>query len=91
MREAFLRDCNVRTLKVMPGLSETHLDPNSFEKMRVSLAFQLFGTSVLRGMSFYKADIEKGCVSISATQEFYACVVVTEFCLSTSKMNTVEV
>lgn len=72
VREAFLRDCNVRTLKVMPGLSETHLDPNSFEKMRVSLAFQLFGTSVLRGMSFYKADIEKVCGSISATQEFFA-------------------
>lgn len=59
MREAFLRDCNVRTLKVMPGLSETHLDPNSFEKMRVSLAFQLFGTSVLRGMSFTRPTLKK--------------------------------
>ncbi|KAH7979019.1 hypothetical protein HPB49_007782 [Dermacentor silvarum] len=71
VREAFLRDCNVRTLKVMPALTETHLDPNSFEKMRVSLAFQLFGTSVLRGRTFYKAEIERICGSISATQEFF--------------------
>lgn len=72
VREAFLRDCSVRTLKVMPGLTEAHLDPNSFEKMRVCLAFQLFGTSVLRGMTFYKADIEKVCGSITATQEFFS-------------------
>lgn len=71
VQEAFLRDCSIRRLKVMPGLTAIHLVPNSFEKMRVSLAYQLFGTSVLRGMTYYKAEIERICGSIIATQEFF--------------------
>ncbi|KAH7940754.1 hypothetical protein HPB49_005153 [Dermacentor silvarum] len=72
VREAYLRDCGVRTLKVMPKLTETHLDPNSFEKMRVTYAFQLFGSYVLRGLAFYKEEIEKRCGRIEATQGFFA-------------------
>ncbi|KAK8764226.1 hypothetical protein V5799_033166 [Amblyomma americanum] len=72
VREEFLRDNNVRTLKVMPGFTEAHLDPNSFEKIRVSYAFQLFGSNVLRGMMFYKNEIERKCGSITATKDFFA-------------------
>ncbi|KAH8024578.1 hypothetical protein HPB51_025560 [Rhipicephalus microplus] len=63
---------SVRTLKVMPNLTETHLEPNSFEKMRTPFAFQLFGPYVLRGLAFYKEDIERRCGSIEATQLFFS-------------------
>ncbi|KAH7976627.1 hypothetical protein HPB52_017027 [Rhipicephalus sanguineus] len=72
VREAYLRDRSVRTLKVMPNLTETHLEPNSFEKMRTTFAFQLFGPYVLRGLAFYKEDIERRCGSIEATQRFFS-------------------
>ncbi|KAH7934862.1 hypothetical protein HPB52_001415 [Rhipicephalus sanguineus] len=72
VREAYLRDRSVRTLKVMPNLTETHLEPNSFEKMRTTFAFQLFGPYVLRGLAFYKEDIERRCGSIEATQLFFS-------------------
>ncbi|KAL1467228.1 hypothetical protein MTO96_042316, partial [Rhipicephalus appendiculatus] len=72
VREAYLRDSSVRTLKVMPNLTETHLEPNSFEKMRTTFAFQLFGPYVLRGLAFYKEEIEKKCGSIEATQVFFS-------------------
>ncbi|XP_049273328.1 uncharacterized protein LOC125759099 [Rhipicephalus sanguineus] len=72
VREAYLRDRSVRTLKVMPNLTETHLEPNSFEKMRTTFAFQLFGPYVLRGLAFYKEDIERTCGSIEATQLFFS-------------------
>ncbi|KAH8038261.1 hypothetical protein HPB51_000234 [Rhipicephalus microplus] len=72
VREAYLLDRSVRTLKVMPNLTETHLEPNSFEKMRTPFAFQLFGPYVLRGLAFYKEDIERRCGSIEATQLFFS-------------------
>ncbi|XP_075748167.1 uncharacterized protein LOC142814123 [Rhipicephalus microplus] len=56
----------------MPNLTETHLEPNSFEKMRTPFAFQLFGPYVLRGLAFYKEDIERRCGSIEATQLFFS-------------------
>ncbi|KAH6945451.1 hypothetical protein HPB50_008505 [Hyalomma asiaticum] len=34
--------CNI-TLKAMPGITMCHIQPNGFEKMRASYAFQLFG------------------------------------------------
>ncbi|KAL1452375.1 hypothetical protein MTO96_027908 [Rhipicephalus appendiculatus] len=48
VREAFNLDKENVTLKAMPKLMTSHLNPNGFEKMRVSPAFQLFGDSVLR-------------------------------------------
>lgn len=44
-------------LKVMPKLSQVHLHPNGFEKMRVNIAFQLFGDPVIKGLSFYSEEI----------------------------------
>lgn len=69
--EAFKLDRDNLTLKAMPGLTLTHLQPNSFEKMRVSYAFQLFGEKVLRGLQLYKQDLEPMYGSIHATEAFF--------------------
>ncbi|XP_075726443.1 uncharacterized protein LOC142768359 [Rhipicephalus microplus] len=58
VKEAFNHDKDNVTLKAMPRLTASHLDPNGFEKMRVSLAFQLFGDHVLRCLYHYKGTIE---------------------------------
>ncbi|KAH6940359.1 hypothetical protein HPB50_026979 [Hyalomma asiaticum] len=71
VQEAFHLDSPDRTLKEMRGITEAHLNPNSFEKMRVSYAFQLFGTSVLRAMTFYKKQVESKCGKIVATEKFF--------------------
>lgn len=46
------------TLKVMPKITASHVNPNNFEKMKVNLAFHLFSAEVLRGLFFYKDDIQ---------------------------------
>lgn len=71
VKEAFKKDCSSVTLKVMPGITRSHLQPGPFEKMRVGLAFQLFSDSVLQGLRIYKNDIEATTGSISGTQEFF--------------------
>lgn len=55
----------------MPGITKSHLYPNGFEKMRVSLAFQLFGYKVLRGLNFYKEKLESAYGSIDGTLSFF--------------------
>lgn len=71
--EAFNHDKDNVTLKAMPGLTASHLEPNEFEKMRVSHAFQLFGNHVLRGLRYCKSLIESsyGKGSIDATEAFF--------------------
>ncbi|KAL1440957.1 hypothetical protein MTO96_009003 [Rhipicephalus appendiculatus] len=72
VREAYKIDsCNV-TLKVMPGITRCHLDPNGFEKMRVSYAFQLFGTKVLQAFHLYKDKLEATLGRMDVTQEFFS-------------------
>ncbi|KAH7978066.1 hypothetical protein HPB49_004354 [Dermacentor silvarum] len=73
VREAYNYDKDNITLKAMPGLTTSHLEPNSFEKMRVSLAFQLFGDYVLRGLHHYKDLIETsyGKGSLDGTESFF--------------------
>ncbi|KAG0416129.1 hypothetical protein HPB47_006692 [Ixodes persulcatus] len=73
VREAFNHDKDNNTLKTMPGLTASHLDPNGFEKMRVSLAFQLFGDHVLRGLHHYKDIIESsyGNGALDGTELFF--------------------
>ncbi|XP_049268906.1 uncharacterized protein LOC119381959 [Rhipicephalus sanguineus] len=73
VREAFNLDKENVTLKAMPKLTTSHLNPNGFEKMRVSLAFQLFGDSVLRGLQHYKSQLEAsyGKGAIDATESFF--------------------
>lgn len=56
LKEAWKQDqYSTVKLKVMPKLSYVHLHPNAFEKMRVNIAFQLFGDEVIKGL-FYYAD-----------------------------------
>ncbi|XP_077507302.1 uncharacterized protein LOC144117483 [Amblyomma americanum] len=73
VKEAFNYDKDNVTLKAMPGLTLSHLDPNNFEKMRVTLAFQLFGDRVLRGLHHYKDRLESsyGKGAIDATEKFF--------------------
>ncbi|XP_077523676.1 uncharacterized protein LOC144134698 isoform X2 [Amblyomma americanum] len=73
LREAYKLDKDNVTLKAMPRLTTSHLDPNGFEKMRVSLAFQLFGDMALRGLHHYKDKLEAsyGKGSIDATEPFF--------------------
>lgn len=71
-KEAYKIDsCNV-TLKVMPGITRRHLDPNVFKKLRVSYAFQLSGTKVLQAfLSTYIKTIEATLGRMGATQDFF--------------------
>lgn len=71
LREAFKMDCTNVTLKAMPGLSSVHLQPNSFEKMRVHFASQLFRDRVINGLLFYKHRLEASWGSIDATLSFF--------------------
>ncbi|KAK8773071.1 hypothetical protein V5799_012395 [Amblyomma americanum] len=71
VKQAFKIDSNNVTLKAMPGITTRHLQPNNFEKMRITYAFQLFGAKVLQGLHLYKTDLEDICGSISATQVFF--------------------
>lgn len=82
VREAFNHDKDNNTLKAMPGLTASHLDPNGFEKMRVSLAFQLFGDRVLRGLHHYKDIIESsyGKGALDGTELFFRLVLTVCAC-----------
>ncbi|KAL1469034.1 hypothetical protein MTO96_041079 [Rhipicephalus appendiculatus] len=71
LKEALKLDSNNLTLKAMPRLTTVHLEPNNFEKMRTSYAFQLFSADILRGLQLYKPQLEQRCGDISATQKFF--------------------
>lgn len=58
------------TLKVMPKITDVHVHPNNFEKMKVNLAFHLFSLEVLRGLFFYKRQIVKQCSYSDQTEKF---------------------
>lgn len=59
IKAAINEDKNIVTLKVMPKITKVHISPNNFEKMRVSYAFQLFSSDVLRGIYVYKEQITR--------------------------------
>lgn len=60
IQEVWKKDTDAPTLKVVPHITKSHIQPNSFEKMRLNLAFQLlFSEEVLKGLFFYKEDLEK--------------------------------
>ncbi|XP_054928431.1 uncharacterized protein [Dermacentor andersoni] len=71
VRQAFKLDSSQLTLKAMPGLTSAHLQPNGFEKMRVTFAFQLFGNRVINGLHFYKEKLESSWGNIDATISFF--------------------
>ncbi|KAH9362506.1 hypothetical protein HPB48_015580 [Haemaphysalis longicornis] len=59
IKEAWENDRSSVTLKVMPHISRLHLYPNGFEKMRVGPALRLFSEEVLKGLYFYRSQVEK--------------------------------
>lgn len=54
LQRAFELDSSNLTMKAMPRLTRTHLDPNNYENMRVAYAFQ-FSSESLRGLQLFKA------------------------------------
>uniref|UniRef100_A0A147BBL9 Putative p-32 hm n=1 Tax=Ixodes ricinus TaxID=34613 RepID=A0A147BBL9_IXORI len=70
IRKAWRSDCENVTLKVMPHISKLHLFPNGFEKMRVGPALRLFSEEVLKGLFFYRREIERSCGPAQVTESF---------------------
>lgn len=70
IREAWENDRKTVALKVMPRITQAHVAPNAFEKMRVNLAFQLFSEEVLKGLFFYKSDLQPKFRSLEPTEHF---------------------
>ncbi|XP_077508764.1 uncharacterized protein LOC144120237 [Amblyomma americanum] len=56
----------------MPKITNVHLSPNNFEKMKVNLAFHLFSPQVLHGLFLYKNEIADSCDHADATAKFVA-------------------
>lgn len=71
IRKAVELDGSNVTLQAMHGITSSHTNPNNFEKMRVSLAFQLFSEKVIHGLQLQKAKLEPLCGSITATVHFF--------------------
>ncbi|KAH7952666.1 hypothetical protein HPB51_028176 [Rhipicephalus microplus] len=59
------------TSAAMPGITTRHIQPNNFEKMRVTFAYQLFSDAVLNGLRLDKNDIEAICGSIQPVLTFF--------------------
>ncbi|KAH7964073.1 hypothetical protein HPB51_027689 [Rhipicephalus microplus] len=59
IKEAWKNDREAITLKVMPHITQAHVERIAFEKMRVNLAYQLFSEEVLKGLFFYKSNLQE--------------------------------
>ncbi|KAH8040756.1 hypothetical protein HPB51_012926 [Rhipicephalus microplus] len=70
VREAWIKDSKSLTLKVMPHITESHVQPKAFEKMRVNLAFQLFSKEVLKGIFLFKDHLVKTFKITQSTEKF---------------------
>lgn len=70
IKEAWKNDRETITLKVMPHITQAHVEPNAFEKMRVNLAYQLFSEEVLKGLFFYKSDLQEKFRIVEPTEHF---------------------
>ncbi|KAH9378501.1 hypothetical protein HPB48_022207 [Haemaphysalis longicornis] len=57
LQAAFKKDRENVTLKAMPKITNAHLEPNSFDKMKVDLAFQLFSDQFIQALFFYREHI----------------------------------
>ncbi|KAK8785531.1 hypothetical protein V5799_008104 [Amblyomma americanum] len=54
VRKAVALDGNTVTLQAMPGISASHTNPNNFERMRVSLFFQLLSEKHRSHTDFFR-------------------------------------
>lgn len=70
IEEAWKKDSEAVTLKAMLHITTAHTRPNSFDKMKVNLAFQLFSDEVLKGLFVYCSHIESCYGSPKATEGF---------------------
>ena len=70
IKAAWMKDSCNSSLKSMPKISPSHLNPNNFEKMRVSYAFQLFSLDVEKGLYLYKKEIEQQYGNSETTAKF---------------------
>lgn len=70
VREAWKKDSESLTLKVMPHITQSHVQPTAFEKMRVNLAFQLFSEEVLKGIFLFKDHLVKTFKITPSTEKF---------------------
>lgn len=70
IQAAFDADRDNITLKVMPRITDAHLKPNQFEKMKVDLAFQLFGDEVIKGIFLHRQHIESTYKAVQPTEDF---------------------
>ncbi|KAH9374761.1 hypothetical protein HPB48_011346 [Haemaphysalis longicornis] len=59
VREAWKKDSESLTLKVMPHITQSHVQPTEFVKMKVNLAFQLFSEEVLKEIFLFKVHLAK--------------------------------
>lgn len=58
-------------MRACPKLTSVHIDPSSFQKMNVRLAFQLFSGSMSKAIEFYRDILKvKGLEGSKATEEF---------------------
>ncbi|XP_075739015.1 uncharacterized protein LOC142784501 [Rhipicephalus microplus] len=80
VKEALTLDGSNVTLQAMPGITTRHTQPNNFEKMRVTYAFQLFSDTVLNGLRLYKNDVEAKCGSIQPVLTFFGQVYCLKYC-----------
>ncbi|KAM7281357.1 uncharacterized protein ISCGN_006283 [Ixodes scapularis] len=58
------------TLKAMPSITLAHIKPNCFEKMKVNLAFQLFGDEVIKGLFEHRKHILSRYRTMEPTEDF---------------------
>lgn len=69
IQKAWKNDSETVTLKVMPH-TRAHEQPKAFVKMWVNLAFQLFSKEVLKGLFFYKSNLQKKFHTFEPTEHF---------------------
>lgn len=70
IEEAWKMDSKSVSLKVMPKITSSHIRPNSFEKMRVAPAFQIFGDQVIKGLFLYRSHLERTYNFVEPTEIF---------------------
>lgn len=54
----------------MPSITRAHIKPNCFEKVKVDLAFQVFGDEVIKGTFVHKKHVQSTYRSVQPTEDF---------------------
>ncbi|KAH9384143.1 hypothetical protein HPB48_026136 [Haemaphysalis longicornis] len=70
IKEAWEADRDNVALKAMPNITSASIKPNCFEKMKVDLAFQLFGDKVIKGMFVHNEHDQSTYRTVRPTKDF---------------------